>query len=229
MTNVLTPRSPIALLATESSYAQVTLAVNCTLSIETSLDASSIEETEIHLDSGYHEISILSIDEVLSGHGVLRGKIGCVGMPKTDFEIDWYRIGHRVSNSSIEKTVPWDKDSTVELVPYYYGDSARTYSISIDGAADRIATVVTQGTINPGDSIILSVTPAGLLEPGMIARGELVLTDSNNLEQRIPLVIQAKSDFPFGETLAWLDAPSNAISLICLLLAVSVASGKSDE
>ena len=225
-TIVMTPRSPIALLASESVYAEVTLSVNCTLSVEISPDSSSTEETQIQLDAGRHEISILSNDAVVSDHGILRGAIGCVGLPETNFLLDWYRIGHRVSNSTIEHTVPWDEDSTVELMPYYDGDSPRTYSIAIDGAANRIATVVTQGTINPGDPIILSVTPTGLLEPGMIAKGELILTDSNNLEQRIPIVIKAESDFPLGGALVWLAVPSNAISLICILLAASVASGK---
>jgi hypothetical protein len=228
MTTVLTPRSPIALLATESAYAQVILAANCTLSIELALDDSSTGETEVILDAGLHEIPILSVDAVLPNHGVLRGAIGCIGKPETNFELDWYRIGHRISNLSIEQTVPWEDESTVELMPYYYGDGPRTYSISIDGAAGRIATVVTQGTMASGDPIILSISPSGLLEPGMIARGELILTDTDNLEQRIPLVIQAESDFPFGGTSAWLAAPSNAITLICLLLAASVVSGKKD-
>ncbi len=229
MTTVLTPRSPIALLATESAYAEVNLAANCTLTIELTLDDSSTEESEVILDAGHHEIPILSIDAVLANHGVLRGVIGCIGKPETNFVLEWYRIGHRISNSSIEQTVPWNEESTVELNPYYYGDGPRTYSITIDGAAGRIATVVTQGTMNPGEPIILSIAPAGLLEPGMIARGELILTDTENLEQRIPLVIKAESDFPFGSASAWLAVPSNAISLICLLLAASAVSGKNNE
>jgi len=225
-TIVMTPRSPIALLATESAFADVTLEVNCTLSVDLSPDSSSTEETQIQLDAGRHEIPILTIDAVAADHGILMGAIGCEGMPETNFKLDWYLIGHRVSDSTIEQTVPWDKDSIVELMPHYDGDSPRTYSIAIDGAVNRIAAVDSQGTIYPGDPIILSVTPTGLLEPGMIARGELVLTDSNNLEQRIPLVIKAESEFPLGGTLAWLNSPSNALSLICLLLAASVATGK---
>jgi hypothetical protein len=63
----------------------------------------------------------------------------------------------------------------------------------------------------------------------MIARGELVFIDSNKLEQRISIVLHAEQDFPISGPLRWLAAPSNAVSLICLLLAVSVATGKRDE
>jgi hypothetical protein len=63
----------------------------------------------------------------------------------------------------------------------------------------------------------------------MIAKGELVFIDSKKLEQRIPIVLHAEQDFPLSGPLLWLAAPSNAIFLICLLLAASVATGKKDE
>ena len=81
-------------------------------------------------------------------------------------------------------------------------------------------------TLKPGDPIILSVDPKGLLDPGMIARGEIVLTDTNNLEQRIPVILNANSDNPIDAYLSWIALPSNAIALIFVIIAASIATGR---
>ena len=58
----------------------------------------------------------------------------------------------------------------------------------------------------------------------MIARGELVIVDSDNIEQRIPIVLNSEGELPFGP-LNWLAIPSNAISTVFALLAFSIATG----
>ena len=58
----------------------------------------------------------------------------------------------------------------------------------------------------------------------MIAKGELVILDSDNIEQRVPFQLKAEGDLPFGP-LNWLAIPSNAISTVLILLALSVATG----
>ena len=137
-----------------------------------------------------------------SDHGNLRGTIGCEGEALTDIDLDWFRVGHRLSTSQLEIVVAWDSPSTVQVTPEYEGDGERTYSIAVEGAAERIATAATQGTLSAGDSITLDINPAGLLEPGMLARGELVLLDSSGIEQRIPLLLEAES--PFSGMAGWL-------------------------
>ena len=57
----------------------------------------------------------------------------------------------------------------------------------------------------------------------MIARGELVIIDSQNIEQRIPIVLTSEGNLPFG-ALSWLAYPANAISLILVLMSISIAS-----
>jgi hypothetical protein len=74
----------------------------------------------------------------------------------------------------------------------------------------------------------LDIEPAGLLEPRMVARGELVIVDSNNIEQRIPIVLNSEGELPFGP-LNWLAIPSNAISTVLVLLALSIATGNRKE
>ena len=80
----------------------------------------------------------------------------------------------------------------------------------------------------PGDPIVIQIDPDGLLEPMMVARGELVLVDSNNIEQRIPIVLTAEGNLPFGP-LNWLTEPSNAITAVLILLAFSISTGKRNE
>ena len=70
----------------------------------------------------------------------------------------------------------------------------------------------------------MAVEPDGLLEPRMIARGELVIVDSDNIEQRVPIVLNSEGELPFGP-LNWLAIPSNAISTVLALMAFSIASG----
>ena len=80
----------------------------------------------------------------------------------------------------------------------------------------------------PGDPIILDVQPNGLLEPRKIARGELVIIDTDNIEQRIPIVLISEGDLPFGP-LNWLAAPSNAIMVVLILLSFSIATGRNER
>ena len=58
----------------------------------------------------------------------------------------------------------------------------------------------------------------------MIAKGELVVLDSDNIEQRVPFQLTAEGDLPFGP-LNWLAIPSNAISTVLILMALSLATG----
>jgi len=220
----LTPRSPVSLLPGEFGYVFATLTDDCLLMTNIDSGAESIT-SELLLERGEHQIAILDIDSISGRHGQLSGTIGCEGESPVDFNLEWFRIAHRVSNQTLEATIPWDEDSTVSLYPDYEGSGSRTYSITVDGAADRVASVASQGKLDSGDPIILDVSPSGLLEPGMIARGELVLIDSDKIEQRIPIVLQGDHSYPFSSTIEWMAIPSNALTLVCMLLALSIGTG----
>ena len=53
-----------------------------------------------------------------------------------------------------------------------------------------------------------------------------MLTDTNNLEQRIPVILNANSDNPIDAYLSWIALPSNAIALIFVIIAASIATGR---
>ena len=112
--------------------------------------------------------------------------------------------------------------------PTTEGEGSRNYRFALDGPISRIAEVVTSGIYLPGEPIILDVQPNGLLEPRMIARGDLVIIDTDNIEQRIPIVLISEGDLPFGP-LNWLATPSNALMVILILLSFSFATGMKEQ
>ena len=128
----------------------------------------------------------------------------------------------------MEETIPWDSPSVVRFYPNSEGEGFRNYRFSLDGPVSRIAEVVTTGNYMPGDPIVLEVQPNGLLEPRMIARGELVIIDTDNIEQRIPIVLNSEGDLPYGP-LNWLATPSNAIMAVLILLSFSIVTGRNER
>jgi M6 family metalloprotease-like protein len=225
--DVLTPRGPIQFISDESTYARVTASQACTLevSLTSTQSGSQVQPEYIEIPVGMHDIEILSSSSENSDSGTLHGVIGCENENKTNINLDWFRIGHRLSEDELHTIVEWDSPSSVEVLPVYDGEGERTYSIAVEGAVSRIATTSTPISLSPGDPIILNIDPDGLLEPGMIARGNLVLSDSHGTELRIPLVLEAESPFTGDGWVAWLAEPSNGLLVICVLLAISVVTG----
>ena len=227
--SVLTPRSPISLIPGESAKVSIIANEGCLLFMNVTSTMQSSDSETFDINQGVNEITLLEIDSQSTNHGMISGSIGCENSPSTQINIEWYRIAHRLSNSTLEATIHWEDRTTVSFHPEYIGNGSRTYAITIDGPAQRISTVTTQGNVNSGEPIFLEVSPSGLMEPGMIARGELILIDSSKLEQRIPIILQAESSFPFSGPIGWLSEPSNAITLTCIFLALSLATARRSD
>ena len=82
-------------------------------------------------------------------------------------------------------------------------------------------------SLTSDDNLLITINPEGLLVPGMIARGEIVLVDNFGIELRIPIVLEAKSSFNTNSAFSWLSEPGNGLFLVSILLAVSVFTGGS--
>ena len=220
--SVLTlPRNPIVVLNDEPIIADFHTIDECIVEIE--ISSTGGVQIPTH-NTNTTSIKLIEITDSSSSKGSIEGTIGCKNRPKNTISTDWIIVNHKLSADELMATVPWDSDSTVALYPGTIGPGPRTYSITIEGAAGRIAEPVTNGEFSPGDPIELRIIPDGLLEPRMIAKGEIVLLDSNNIEQRIPFQLTAEGDLPFGP-LNWLAIPSNAISTVLVLMALSIATG----
>ena len=221
-TTIITPRNPIVLLPGEESFAEVIIDESCDFVVNISSMNGVIVENFVDPQS---RLKILNATEQLSRKGTLSGEIGCSGRAMTNVSLEWQIVNHKLSDNVLESTIPWDQDSVVSFYPDSLGNGPRSYSITVDGPASRISSPITTGQYFPGEPIDILIEPNGLLEPRMIARGELVLIDSYNIEQRIPIVLTAEEDLPFGP-LNWLAEPSNAITAVLLLLAFSISSSK---
>ena len=213
------PRDPVILLPDEAAHAEVLVDPDC----ELVTDLSNQAQVRSQSDNVYI-VEILNLSQTSSEEGTITGTIGCLDRPMTHVSLNWRMVNHRLQTETLEATVSWNEPSTVELYPDAVGDGPRVYTISVDGPAGRVSDSITTGTYYPGDPIVLAIEPVGLLEPRMIARGELVIVDSDNIEQRIPIVLNSEGELPFGP-LNWLAIPSNAISTVFALLAFSIATG----
>ncbi len=226
--DILTPRNPIQLLAGENANVIIHSNISCTLISKFYYNGIYLEK-EYDINPGIQEYSIFNYSISNNKMGQIRGTIGCIGDFPLNINLDWIKIGHRILENEIEKIIQWKEDSTIYITPDYIGNESREYTISVSGAISRIAISATQGILNSGDSIILEITPNGLLDQGMVAKGEIILIDNNKIEQRIPLSLQSESPFIGEGLLPWMAQPSNGMFMISILIGLSLLTSKRES
>ena len=226
--DVLTPREPAELLEGETLFVDIFTNITCDLSLNLkSYNGNFINETINQLPVGYSRVPIMDIGENYPDTGNLIGAIGCDNLNLREFDLKWHKVGHRIISSNFYSLVDYDKTSIISLSPIYEGNGQRYYNIEIQGAASRIAEIENAGSLTSDDNLLITINPEGLLVPGMIARGEIVLVDNFGIELRIPIVLEAKSSFNNNSAFSWLSEPGNGLFLVSILLAVSVFTGGS--
>ena len=225
--NIITPRQPVELLNQESLFVEVVNSEVCDFKIQIQThNGNIINQTVEKLPTGVISVPVMKIDETYPLSGNIIGTMGCDSNFR-QIDLRWHNVGHRIISDSFFLMIDHDKGNTYSILPEYDGDSSRFYNIEIQGAASRIATLEQSQTIIPGDEIEVSVNPDGLLLPGMIARGELVLVDNFGIELRIPVTFEAKSTLNSNVIFSWLAEPGNGLFMISILLAISIISGGS--
>lgn len=225
--DVLPPRGPLEILGAEPVIATISADQSCNLLVDVHSSSASAEggPRVVEITEGESSFELLPASQMSDAAGYLRGTVGCEGEEAWNIDLDWYSIGHRISDSTLTEVIAWDENSKVSLPTKCTGSGPRTYSIAVEGALSRIASTRTQGELEACPIVVLDIEPAGLLSPGMIAEGELVFVDTFGLEQRVPVTLTAQSSFNGLSPLSWLVQPSNAIMIIMLLLAISVITG----
>ncbi|MGB1379559.1 MAG: immune inhibitor A domain-containing protein [Candidatus Thalassarchaeaceae archaeon] len=225
--NIITPRQPVELLNQESLFVEVVNSEVCDFKIQIQThNGNVINQTVEKLPIGVISVPVMKIDETYPLSGNIIGTMGCDSNFR-QIDLRWHNVGHRIISDSFFLMIDHDKGNTYSILPEYDGDSSRFYNIEIQGAASRIATLEQSQNIIPGDEIEVSVNPDGLLLPGMIARGELVLVDNFGIELRIPVTFEAKSTLNSNVIFSWLAEPGNGLFMISILLAISIISGGS--
>ncbi len=225
--DIITPRQPVELLNQESLFVEVDNSEVCDFKIQIQThNGNVINQTVEKLPVGVISVPVMKIDETYPLSGNIIGTMGCDSNFR-QIDLRWHNVGHRIISDSFFLMIDHDKENTYSILPEYDGDSSRFYNIEIQGAASRIATLEQSQNIIPGDEIEVSIDPDGLLLPGMIARGELVLVDNFGIELRIPVTFEAKSTLNSNVIFSWLAEPGNGLFMISILLAISIISGGS--
>ena len=152
--------------------------------------------------------------------GTLIGKIGCGETTLRKVEIDWTIVPHKIINSYFEAFIPYNELSTLTVPTEIIGNGSRIYSVSIEGALDRITDTNHSTVITVGSTIPLNVNPNGLLTPNMFAEGTIVLLSEENLrsEINVKLYTDSHTNTLYGE---YIDPPT-LVSILILLLGFTI-------
>ena len=105
----------------------------------------------------------------------------------------------------------------------FVGEDSQVWLIGIDGALSRIAETTTNQELSEGSDIVLDISPSGLLQDGMIVRGDIVLASDSghNYHIEVELVALNEEESTIDE---W-TSPAKLIPLALLLAAVWVILG----
>ena len=152
--------------------------------------------------------------------GTLNGKVGCGDITFRNVIINWAIVPHKLINSHFESFIPYDQLTTLSVPTEIIGNGSRIYSVSIEGALDRITETNDTTIISQGTSINVNVDPNGLLTPNMFAEGIIVLLSEDNIRNEISVKLYTDSNTNsiFGE---YIDPPT-LVSILILLLAFTI-------
>ena len=103
------------------------------------------------------------------------------------------------------------------------GEDSQAWLVGIDGPLSRVAETSDSQVLNKGSEIKVDISPSGLLEEGMIVRGEIVLASDSghNYHIEVELVAQNKDDSTLEE---W-TSPAKLIPVALVLAALWVILG----
>jgi hypothetical protein len=137
-------------------------------------------------------------------------------------DIPWYVIGVLLQMDEFEYDIPVKGLSTVTIPLTFKGGGSGDFDVRIEGPLSRIASPPA-GTqvLSDGSEIELSIDPNGLLMPGMVAKGQVVLRDADGLEQSFTVTLIAEGFEGGGELVRLLSEPSNLIMIAAGMLAFS--------
>ena len=130
-------------------------------------------------------------DGTVSGaSGTLDGSLAC-GPEEVHVSIPWHVVGNLVTTDRLEGDIPVKKTARVQFGLEFEGVGTRRYDVVLDGPVERIATTAESQVLGNGSTLTLDIDPNGLLTPGLLAFGEVVLVDDAGLVQRVNVTLQA--------------------------------------
>ena len=234
---ILAPRAPFVLLPEEDMYFTMILDESCNVAMSSQWSASSEDAitSEAGYSEGVHSVKVMDIANTSRLKGTLQVTFCCAQdvnsaqENETNIQAKWYKVNHKIDPISQSMDISASSPSSVDLEVSINGAGQVIYDVFIDGPASQIATTESPISISEGDVIGLEVDPSGLLTPGMIARGEVVLQDGFGIETRIPFVLESEGPLDAIPIIGWLSIPSNGISVALAMIFFSYARPQREE
>jgi hypothetical protein len=234
---ILAPRAPFVLLPEDNMYFTMIVEESCDVAMSSRWSASSEDAitSEAGYSEGVHSVKVMDTANTSRLKGTLQVAFSCVQDDNSaqeneiDIQAKWYKVNHKIHPISQSMDISSSSPSSVDLELIINGTGEVIYDVVIDGPASQIVTTESPISISEGDVINLEVDPSGLLSPGMIARGEVVLHDGFGIETRIPFVLASEGPLDAIPIIGWLSIPSNGISVALAMIFFSYARSQKEE
>jgi hypothetical protein len=234
---ILAPRAPFVLLPEDNMYFTMIVEESCNVAMSSRWSASSEDAitSEAGYSEGVHSVKVMDTANTSRLKGTLQVAFSCVQDDNSaqeneiDIQAKWYKVNHKIRPISQSMDISSSSPSSVDLELIINGTGEVIYDVVIDGPASQIVTTESPISISQGDVINLEVDPSGLLSPGMIARGEVVLHDGFGIETRIPFVLASEGPLDAIPIIGWLSIPSNGISVALAMIFFSYARSQKEE
>jgi len=157
---------------------------------------------------------------IVGSSGTLQGTIGCGDTTFRHVSIKWAIVPHMLNNSIYETTISHDQTTELSLPLEMIGDGNRIYTVSIEGALDRIAIVDNSIILSKNSSLNVTIDPNGLLTQNMYADGTIVLYSEEGTRSEIDVTVFTENSRsgPFSD---YID-PSTLVSILILLLSFTI-------
>jgi M6 family metalloprotease-like protein len=231
---VLPPHGPIQLLPSESISLVWSSSIGCTPEVDLfSSDGRTV--------TGLSDVTLMTAGESSTRQilwdsggsagtaGRLIGNASCGSGAAVSLDINFFIIGQRLISETYNADVQYEGSSFVEVPLEFEGFGSRLYDVRVEGPLERIASTAGSQTLSDGSVVNLSIEPNGLLVPGMLAAGQIILRDQDGLEQSMTVVLTAEQFEQGGEIIRFFSDPSNIIMVMAGLLALSVLLGISGK
>ncbi|MBK54584.1 MAG: hypothetical protein CMB51_01515 [Euryarchaeota archaeon] len=179
------------------------------------IDLSSTDGREVTYSDGMLSFSSDAIP-LTSAH--IQGSINCNEGTPIDIYHPYFITQNRPISTLFNTDIPINEPHIVEVPISFEGSGKQTWYVGIDGPISRIATTDAQQQLGNGDSVLIEINPNGLLTPGMIAKGNLVLATDTGEKWQIPLTFQANT--AENSLLNDWRQPNKIIPIMAFLLAI---------
>jgi hypothetical protein len=125
--------------------------------------------------------------------GLITGTISCDSGTDIDIRHEFEIFGNIPIETTFTGDIEFNELSEIEIPIEISGEAPQTWLIGIDGPLSRVATTEITKKISPGSTIVLDIDPAGLLTPGMMVKGEVILASDSGHRYIITVELEAEN------------------------------------